>query len=321
MPSRHPHAPQPLRGRAALLGAGCLSTTEPPAPVDPCEPNPCTQGDKTACVNDNGRASCVCKAGTILRPNGACEPLSAANCPEHAGDTAEPDDCLARAAPLATASSITGRTIEPVGDYDFFQIDGTARTIYTLTAEASAGSLLPRLDVFDPPGVWLTALDATTSPRVSLGFKARLSAPHYVRVSHSPRDPSPGTGAYTLTLAPSVVDDHGDTVTEATGLTPSPGGSTSPSTLSGTFEYGQDKDVFSFPVTLNAGYRVEFDTAGGRVIPALAAYIREDVRTPFRTAQNAFIEFRADSTTTVYLELTPPTGATASYSFRVLEFR
>src|SRR6218665_566578 len=316
---RHVLSALPLLGLAALLGTGCLATTEPPVVKDPCDPNPCTQGDKTTCFNDNGRASCLCKQGTIPRPNGSCEPISAANCPEHAGDGSEPDDCIARALPLAPTTPVTERTIEPVGDYDFFRIDGTARNVYTLSAEPGTGSLLPRLDVFDEQGVWLTALDG--SPKVTLGFKARVGAPYYVRVSHSPKDPSAGTGGDTLNLATPLVDDHGDTTPEPPPSPRGPGGGGPPATISGRFEYGQDDDFFSFPVVLNAIYRIEFDTASGRVIPALAAFIREDVKNPFRTAQNAFIEFRADSSTTVYLDLYSGSAEPGSYAFRVLEYR
>jgi hypothetical protein len=304
-----------LLGLALLLGPACLGDTTPPAPKNPCEPNPCTQADKTTCANDNGQAVCLCREGTLPRPNGTCEPVTAANCPEHPGDGAEPDDCIARAAPLAAALP-RDQSIEPVGDYDFFRIDATARDVYVLSVVPGTGALLPRVDVFDQEGKWLRALDGR--PSVQVGFKARVSAPYTVRVSHSPRDPSPATGAYTLRLAAPVQDDFGDTAEEAASLTPTPGG-TSPNIYSGRFEYGQDEDWFSFPVVRDATYRIEFDTT--RTVPALAAFIRENVKSPFRTDQNSFVEFKAASSTTVFIDLYPANEAPGTYAFRVFEFR
>ncbi|WNG28287.1 hypothetical protein F0U62_32965 [Cystobacter fuscus] len=313
----------PLTPRLVLLSSllfapACLLDTSPPGTPpskNPCDPNPCTQADKTTCANDNGHAVCLCREGTLPRPNGSCEAVTSANCPEHPGDSAEPDDCIARAAPLdATRSRTQG--IEPVGDYDFFRIDATARNAYVLSVTPGPGALLPRVDLFDPEGRWIRAQDG--NPGVQVGFKARVSAPYTVRVSHSPRDPSPAIGTYTLQLATPVQDDFGDIPEEATALVPAPGG-TSATLVSGRFEYGQDEDWFSFPVVLNATYRIEFDTT--RAVPALAAFIRENVKSPFLTNQKSFVEFQAASSTTVFVDLYSANEAAGTYSFRVYEYR
>ncbi|MET0405311.1 MAG: hypothetical protein ABW123_23045, partial [Cystobacter sp.] len=283
--------------------------------TNPCDPNPCTQQDKTTCAADQGKAICLCREGTQPRPNGTCEPVSAANCPEHPGDGFEPDDCIARASPL-TLEKPREQTIEPLGDHDFFRIDATARDVYVLTVVAGPGALLPRVDVFDPEGKWLRTQEGTS--RSQVGFKARATAPYTVRVSHSPRDPSPATGPYTLTLAAPVQDDLGDSSTEALAITPTPSGNP-PTARSGRFEYGQDQDWFSFPVVRDAIYRIEFDAR--RTVPVTASYIRENVQSPFRTDQNSFVEFRAASSTTVFIALSPPNEGTGSYSFSVTEFR
>ena len=311
-----PLSPRLVLPLALLFAPACLLDTSPPTPPrNPCEPNPCTQADKTTCANDNGQAVCLCREGTLPRPNGSCEPVTSANCPEHPGDSAEPDDCLARAAPLdATRARTQG--IEPVGDYDFFRIDATARNVYVLTVTPGPGALLPRVDVFDHEGKWLKARDG--SPSAQVGFKARVGAPYSVRVSHSPRDPSPATGPYTLQLATPVQDDFGDIPEEAAGLVPAPGG-TSASIVSGRFEYGQDEDWFSFPVVRDATYRIEFDTT--RTVPAVASFIRENLKSPFRTDQNSFVEFRAASSTTVFIDLYSANETPGTYAFRVFEYR
>lgn len=309
---------------AAVLGPGCLvnSTPTPTPTPDPCTPNPCTQSGKTTCVNESGTARCLCDPGTVLRPSGACEPVSASNCPVHpdAGDSAEPDDCISRAVAL-TPTGITPRqqSIDPVGDYDFFRIDATALDVYVVSVQAGDGSLLPRVDVFDEAGAWLTSQDG--NPKVQLGFKAKASAPYYVRVSQSPLDPSTATGQYALSLADPVQDDYGDSATDATSLTPAAGGSTT-TFRTGVFEYGQDADWFSFAGDSsypNALYRVEFDTSTGNTVPALAVYINGSLDSALVTSQNTYVEFKAN-TSRFYLALTPPKGAPGKYGFKLFEF-
>ncbi|HEX5752134.1 MAG TPA: hypothetical protein VFZ09_38315 [Archangium sp.] len=303
---------------AAVLGTGCLVTSGPDqTPDDPCDPNPCTQGDKTLCVNEAGNARCLCKQGTILRPSGVCEAITTLNCPEHAGDTSEPDDCLTRAVLLASDATVQRlQTIEPVGDYDFFRVDGKLRTVYSVTVEPGSGSLMPRLDVFDQGGQWITSKDGR--PKAQVGFKARATAPYYVRMSHSPFDPSPGTGQYALTLTPVGEDVHGDSSTEATTIVPDVAGTSSPTDRNGRLEYDQDEDWFAISVTKDVLYRIEFDTS--RVVPAMAGFTKEDVKTPFYTWKSSFVEIRAASTTTLYLVMYSDGGVTGNYGFRVFRF-
>lgn len=300
---------------AAVLGTGCfVDSGTTPTPKDPCDPNPCTQGDKTQCVNEDGNARCLCKSGTVLRPSGVCEPLSAANCPEHTGDSAEPDDCFTRAAALTADNKTRSQSIDPVGDYDFFKVDAKLKEVYGITVEPGTGSLLPRVDVFDQAGVWQTSQDG--NPKVQMGFKARATAPYYVRVSHSPYDVSTATGAYTLTFSDLGQDDYGDSAAEATTVTADVAGTTNPTVHAGRFEYGQDQDWFSLAVTQGTTYRIVFDT--GLYVPAVAFYTSADTKTPVRTDRNATVDFTAASTTTVYLNLYPHAGAPGSYAFTLL---
>ncbi|HYO54217.1 hypothetical protein [Archangium sp.] len=301
---------------AAVLGTGCWVGNGPDTQKDPCAPNPCTQGDKTWCVNEDGNARCLCKEGTILRPSGVCEPITALNCPEHPGDSSEPDDCLSRAFTLA-ADSTTQRqqSIEPVGDYDFFRVDGKLRTVYSVTVEPGPGSLMPRVDVFDQGGQWVRSQDGR--PKAQVGFKARATAPYYVRVSHSPFDVSAATGQYALTFTPVGEDQHGDSATEAFTVVPDVGGTT-PTERYGRLEYGQDEDWFAISATRDVTYRIEFDTT--RYVPAIAGFTSEDVKNPFHTWHNSFVEIRAASTTTLYLVLYSDKGETGSYAFRVFRY-
>jgi hypothetical protein len=302
---------------SALLGTACLIDTGPHTVKDPCDPNPCTQGDKTSCVNEDGNARCLCKPGTIARPSGACEVVSTANCAEHTGDSAEPDDCVSRAVAITSSSTQRQQSIDPIGDYDFFRVDGTLRDIYSVTVEPGPGSLMPRVDVFDQAGVWIISQDGR--PKAQVAFKARATAPYYVRVSHSPMDPSAATGAYAITVASLGTDDYGDSSTEATTVVPDVVGTQSPTNRNGNIQYAHDEDWVALSVTRGVRYRIEFDT--NRFVPALAAFTRENTKEPVLTARNSPVEFVAESTTTLYLDFYSPDGiATGAYGFRVLRY-
>lgn len=298
---------------ATLLGTGCLVNPNPQQ--DPCAPNPCTQGNKNQCVNENGTARCLCNAGFVQRPSGVCEQESAANCPEHTGDTAEPDDCQSRARALASDGAPRLQTIEPIGDYDFFRIDATAGHLYTVVVQPE-GSLMPRVDAFDQGGIWLGAHDGR--PTAELTFKASSTSPYFVRVSHSPVDPSAATGSYALTYSTLGEEDHGDTPEQGTSVTPDPAGTANPQVHYGRLEYGQDQDWFLFPVTIGHRYRISFDTS--RAVPTLAAYTESSPQQPFLTTRQSVVDILAESNTTVGIALYSPEGQASSYAFSILAF-
>lgn len=299
---------------AAVLGTACLIDTSPQPEKDPCDPSPCTQQGKSTCVNENGTARCLCDPGTVARPSGVCEPVTTANCAEHPGDTSEPDDCISRATTLTLGGAQRQQSIEPIGDYDFFKLDATLSHVYTVTVEPQ-GSLMPRVDVFDQAGIWQNSHDGRPTARVS--FKARATAPYYVRMSHSPVDPSAATGLYALSLSSLGKEDHGDSSAEATNIAANVGGTASPTTHLGKLEYGQDVDWFALSATQGYTYRIDFKNTSGNYVPTLAGFTREDVKEPFLTIRNSFVEIRAATTTTLYLVMYSPQGETGSYAFQV----
>jgi hypothetical protein len=281
------------------------------APVDPClvnGKNPCDAADKNVCVVEDGNPRCLCNAGFLARPSGACEAIGAGNCPEHTGDSAEPDDCLTRARPMLPTDSPRSQTIEPVGDYDFISFQATAKHVYVVTAKA-AGALYPRIDAYDQGGQWL-ALDERPGS-AQLAMKAPATAPVYVRVSHSPLDPSVASGSYTLTLATSGLEDHGDTPADATNVVADPG--TSPTPITGRFEVPRDQDWFSFAGTTNMYFRVTFDTSKGPA-PLMSLFTASDTTRPKWTAQQPVTDFDLTANETAYLALYA-SGEPASYAF------
>jgi len=302
---------------SALQGAGCIVKGSDDSP---CDPNPCTQANRGTCADEAGEARCLCDAGFIARPSGACEPVSAANCAEHAGDASEPDDCLARARLLSSGGPTLQQSIEPAGDYDFFQFSASARELFSLSVKVDSGALMPRVDVFDQGGVWRTASEAPG--RTELFFRATASAPYFARVSHSPVDPSVGTGGYTLALKSLGQDDHGDFPDEATDISPDGAGTPSPRSFFGRFEYPRDVDWFRFEVTQNRTYRILFDpgdASAPRTVPAVAIYAGSNFRQPVIVSQSTDVTFTAPVSATLFVVMTPPQAVEGSYAFNFLE--
>ncbi|HEX8439434.1 hypothetical protein, partial [Archangium sp.] len=164
--------------------------------------------------------------------------------------------------------------------------------------------------------VWMLSQDGR--PKAQAAFKARATAPYYVRVSHSPVDPSAATGAYSLNVVSLGQDDYGDTSGEATTLVPDVVGTQNPTNRTGNLQYAQDEDWIALAVTQGTRYRIEFDTS--RFVPALAGFTRENTKEPFLTARNSPVEIVAATTTTLYIAFYAPNGETGGFGFRVLRY-
>ncbi len=295
----------------ALHGAGCVVKDAPDAS---CNPNPCREANRGTCVVEAGEARCLCDAGFISRPSGVCEPVGASNCAEHGGDSFEPDDCVARAQPLTSNGPARQQTIDPVGDYDFFQFTTTARHVYSINVKAS-GALLPRVDVFDQGGVWIAAAEAPG--QAQFFFKARVSTPHFARISHSPLDPSVATGGYSLTFNSLGQEDHGDFAEDATRATPDHFETATPNSHYGRFEYPRDEDWFTFTASSTREYRLSFE-GGSRLIPAVAVYSASNLNQPLFTDQNATVYFSVPAGGTAFIVIYSPKGEEGSYAFNFL---
>lgn len=305
--------PSPLLLAACALlafGAGCGKRKASTPEENVCEPNPCTELRKNLCVEEDGNARCLCNAGYVTRPNGTCEELSLNNCPEHAGDAQEPDDCQAKSRALATTGEAQARSISPAGDYDFFRFDAVEGDIYAIVVEAQ-GALYPRIDVFDQGGLYVAGVEELQ--RARLTFKAKATAPYFIRVMHSPVDPSIAVGDYTITLTHAGSDDVGDLPQKSTTIAPDVEGTTSPRVFSGRFEYGADQDWYGFAGTTGTRYTILFDT--GKTVATVALFrSAEATEAEFVTTQDV-VEFFVPANNTAYLALYPPAGAEGSYAF------
>lgn len=292
-----------------LTGAGCGKNSQPPQ-QNVCDPNPCTELRKNLCVVENGNARCLCNAGFVSRPNGSCEELSTSNCPEHGGDADEPDDCQAKARALTTTGNGRARSISPAGDYDYFRFDAVQGDIYTATV-VSDGPVYPRIDAFDQGGIYLAGIEQLQRARLS--FKAATTAPHFLRVMHSPLDPSIAEGDYTITLVNAGTDDVGDRPQGSTLIAPDVAGTPSPRVFSGRFEYSADQDWYGFSATTGTRYTVLFDT--GKTVPTVALFRSADATEPEFVTTQASLEFFVPTSGTVYLAVYPPAAEEGSYAF------
>ena len=124
--------------------------------------------------------------------------------------------------------------LEYLGDIDFFVFEGVEGEFYEIVVESGT---LPYLVVglFDSDGILLednVVDDFSLGPH--LVWKAGSSGLYRVGILGNE------TGSYTLTIdLSSVIDDHADSMVEATGVTVGRG-------VEGLFEYGGDVDFFVF---------------------------------------------------------------------------
>lgn len=290
----------------AAFGAGCR-IEQPPA-TNACNPNPCTQANKNQCLVQEGKAVCLCNEGFVARPSGACEQVTAANCPEHGGDALEPNDCQARATPLAFSVTASQPTVDPVGDFDFFSFTSTAGHVYRAVVTATGTSLSPRADLFDQTGELLSTSEGGAT--IELAAKLYTSGPHFLRVMHSPIDPSVATGAYSIRLGDLGMEDRADGPEGATFIAADVYG-TQPQAHTGSFEFPGDQDWFQITADAYTPYRITFSGTP----PQLALWTNPDSGAPEWTVEQAVVDFDVPQGGAAYLAVYPTSGTSYSFTF------
>lgn len=143
-------------------------------------------------------------------------------------------DTAASATALGQGTVQVGGSFESFGDVDTFTFPATAGHIYRVTCAPGPGETCTTR-VKDPGS------QALTPP-----FEARAGGLHLVEVSLGM-----ATGTYTLYVVDLGPDDHADTASGATAITP--GGAA----LTGRLETFDDVDTFSFSATARNIYRLE----------------------------------------------------------------
>ena len=270
------------------------------AQIDPCTPNPCTAAHQTVCTAI-GPTTAVCSCDPGYVPSGtACVLDQTSSCANsHAGDLFEPDECVTDAK-LATLPANQSRTLSPAADVDWIAINALAAHVYS--ASVTATGFVPALFAYDSDGTTVLA-SSTPSSGTSASVRVKLAAGrHYLKVRASS---SSASGSYTLAIADADVDDHGDTMDDATPLAASASGGRA----TGGFQVSGDVDVFAVPAVAGRIYRVE-ETSSTDV--SIRVFTATATLASWRDPES--FTFLASATETVYLAVRQYSGYGATFS-------
>lgn len=158
---------------------------------------------------------------------------------------------VATATTLVLGSATPGN-IQFAGDLDVFKFNATAGTFYSLSCTTSS-SYVCVVSVKNSQGSVITS--SSNGGSVTLAIPTVPTTDTYsVEISGYY---SSSVGTYSLTVT-AVVDDHGDTVANATTITP---GSTTP----GNIQFAGDKDVLKFTATARTVYTAGCTTSAYRL--------------------------------------------------------
>lgn len=204
-----------------------------------CSPNPCTGTNQTVCSIVGNAAVCSCNAG-YAPADGGCGTDLVFDCgKQHTeGDVLEPDECPMLARPIAANDLwVTGHTIAPTGDVDWFEIAAEAGHVYQVKASGT-GTLALTVDAYAADGATVLGFDHRGTLTPFARFKVVAAGPAFVRVRGFRAS---DTGAYELVVTDVGVDDFEDTPALATPA--SIGGM-----FSGEVQFATDVDVVRLPL-------------------------------------------------------------------------
>ena len=223
-----------------------------------CNPNPCTAPFQTVCIPEGGTYTCVCDPGHEPTESG-CNPISTFDCSvRHASgnpDAFEPDECPDNAQQLVPDGvPVTGHSISPAGDVDWYRILPQPGHIYEVVVSASSNFQLYG-DAFDSNAATPLGSDHRGGTRLSMRFKARGRAPVFARIRALKGTAS---GTYLVSLFDRGVDDYADDLETALEFQAG-------SELGGAIQFDQDVDVFAFAVQPGTQHAFSVRSAEGEV--------------------------------------------------------
>ncbi|MBN1210690.1 MAG: PPC domain-containing protein [Myxococcaceae bacterium] len=203
-------------------------------------------------------------------------------------------DSFATATPITpSATSSTGR-VETLGDLDHFSFAGSANTTYEFTCSSSAIDC--DVVLYDSSGT-LVQSDTSSSTSAKVTYLVKLAGTFYVRVYSG----TTTIGAYTYQLKDLGMDDHGNTLADATPVTPT-------STFSNArIDAAGDVDVFSFIAEAGHIYEAEcsttafncnlvlMDSAGTVIVSDTSGATSASVRAELNTAGTYYFRVQPGS--------------------------
>jgi len=220
---------------------------------------------------------------TLGRPTRAAAtwPLDLAAC----GRANEWNDTGSHATPLTADSSVSGRLC-PVGDRDFYLIDGSAGQTIWAALEAAPDTIDPVLSLYAPDTTipLLTVDDSLDSLNPLLSYT--LPAAGQYRLAVSAHEPAPGdpTAPYTLTVSNDPLTLSPCTVAASSSEPDNTPNQARTITVDGTPFHGNrhtadDRDWFTFSTAAGVTYIVEIS---GKT-PARASLFAAEPITPLAT--------------------------------------
>lgn len=168
----------------------------------PCEPNPCQELGRGACIAGDATFVCVCDPGFVLEGDACVVPEVV--CAPHMGDVFEPDECAdtARRVP-ASGLFEEAHTLGVVdGDVDWFQIEAAAGESWRI--DVTAPGFAVGVDVFADPSQAPIASHRSGLP-VTQSFLAPVDGSYFVRLSAVG---AKATGAYVVSIVNDGPDEH-----------------------------------------------------------------------------------------------------------------
>src|SRR6218665_3379333 len=223
--------------------------------------------------------------------------MQAASVDDH-GDTAATATAL-----VPSTSSLTGQ-LETPGDQDWFSFSGVLNTSYEFTCTSTAVDC--NVVLYDAAGKVIQS-DTSTQPNAKVLHLARAPGTFFLKVSGG----TAAFGSYTYRLRDLGVDDHGDTPSEATPVTPSS------SSIGATLHATTDVDVFSFEAPAGHIYELACNTSAFDcdlvLMNALGTVVAED------TTSTTYARVRVELNTpgTYYFRIQPGDSKVGAYTYRL----
>ncbi len=225
-------------------------------PMTKCSPNPCAAKNQTTCAIAAGAALCSCNAGYAPATDGGCGADKVFDCAaQHSGpsgDAFEPDECPTLGGGFfADDLWVSGHTLAPAGDADWFQLTTEAGHVYRVNA-SGMNTLALYVDVYAENGATPVGFDHRGVFNPSARFKAAVAGHSYVRIRAFRAG---DTGPYDLVVTDLGLDDFADTP-ELAG----------PAAIGGQFagdvQFPADVDVVKIPLPEGNKYALGAVDAG-----------------------------------------------------------
>ncbi|KFE67582.1 hypothetical protein DB31_8065 [Hyalangium minutum] len=213
-------------------------------------------------------------------------------------------DVMAAATPIAPSTTTSTGRVETFGDVDFFSFSGAASTTYEFSCTTTAIDC--NVVFYDSSGnVLQSDTGASTNARVT--YVVRSAGTFYVKVSSG----TATIGGYSYQLQSLGEDDHGNTINDATPVSPSS------SYSNATIEVSTDVDVFSFTAVAGHIYEIECTSSAIDCDVVLMDSAGTVIASDTGRSTSAAVRVELNTAGTYYFRIQPGTASIGSYSYRV----